>query len=114
MGKKKGTAAAAAASSTPADEPVASAAAAAVRKRLQQATPPNTSHIDHTTGRIKSQADLPEFWKQLQQTQGWLEPESTPAFTDSSAALPDIIRSYTKTFVCNPLVSRRLELAMQV
>ncbi len=114
MGKKKGAAAAAAASSTPADESLADAAAAAVRLRLQQASPSNTSYIDHATGRIKSQADLPEFWQQLQQAQGWLEPESTPVFTDSRAALPDIISSYTKTFVCNPLVRKRLELAMQV
>jgi hypothetical protein len=96
---------------TAADETLASAAAAAARLRIQQATPPNSSYVDHSTGRIRTKAVLPPFWEGLQQTQGWLEHggAQVPSDADSSPDLCDIISNYTGVFVCNPLVRIELE-----
>jgi hypothetical protein len=93
-----------AADSSTADGSLASKAAAAVRSRIQAATPKNASYVDHTTGRIKSQASLPQFWMDLQQTQGWLHQETArAAATDPAVSLEDIISTYTPVFVCSPL-----------
>lgn len=108
------TAAAAGASSTAADQTLTSAAAEAVRKRIQQALPPNSSPIDHELGSIKSQASLAPFWKAVQRSGGWLEPDSATAYaaTHPSASLEDIIRNHTSAFVCNPLVRQQLHMAI--
>lgn len=86
-----------------------SKAAAAAARALIQVQVPNDGYIDHRTGRIKSQATLPDFWVGQQLSQEWLDPSAfctkAPAFTDPDADISDIMRSYTRTFVCQPLVS---------